>query len=92
MGLVFLVVAVCITIYFAKKELDREIRAELEAENAKLAVGRGSENDSPSSTTASQGSYTKSQRELLEGHAIEVQYSGYDGEGVDDEEWFWFYA
>ena len=85
-GLVFVLVAVCITVYFARKELDREIRAELEAENAKLAVGRNNDNID---LISSSDQY--SQQGMLDEVQVELQYADYE-EGVDDEEWFWLYS
>lgn len=76
-GLLFVMVAVIITLYKAKKELVIELAAEQEAEllaqNVKKAVGNRNHNDP---------------EDYQQDEQVEVTLR----EGIDDEEWFWFYS
>jgi uncharacterized membrane protein YdjX (TVP38/TMEM64 family) len=93
-GLLLVAVAVVITLYKAKKELVRELAAEQELENAKRAVGNrdspligsiggvGGGNDNPGAMNQV--------REGPEDQQVQVEVTL--REGIDDEEWFWFYS
>jgi uncharacterized membrane protein YdjX (TVP38/TMEM64 family) len=82
-GLLFVMIAVIITLYKAKKELIRELEAERQAEllaqNVKLAVGNRDHTHSMNQP-----------QDCTEDPQVQVEVCL--REGIDDEEWFWFYS
>jgi hypothetical protein len=88
-GLLLVMVAVIMTLYKAKKELVREIEAERLAENVEKALGRESPLVSGNGSGDGPGSMNQPQDDLEDQQGqVEVRLR----EGVDDEEWFWFYS
>jgi uncharacterized membrane protein YdjX (TVP38/TMEM64 family) len=85
-GLLFVVTAVIITIYKAKKELVKELEAE---ELLAQTVGR----ESPLvSGTDDDGDDMKAQHQHDDSKAQHQQVEVLLQEGVDDEEWFWLWS
>ena len=80
-GLIFVFMAVCITLYKAKKELVRELEAENQAEMEEAYVSNSSEAPSAPSITGN----IRRDNDDFEDQQIEVFFA-------PDEEWFWLYT